>query len=284
MAKIQFSDALSKLQSVGHSKNGWHKSVCPAHADANPSLSFREDRDGTTIFHCFAGCSHNDIVLAIQGGATRTAEYKEAVKKCRNNSTPPWERVVEDSYTYQSESGSALFYKIRFGDGHFPKYMTKMTPVDKFGAWGLSCEPVLYRLPRVIEAPFVFFVEGEKDVKNMERFLRPYFDNRVAVFTNYDGAAVIGHGGSVGQKWVPWLYNRYLQGKHVFLWPDNDRPGHEHVKYMSDTLAGIAISCTTAKLPSYMTQKQDFTDWLHMGNTIRDFFRVFGGQLSGSMA
>lgn len=38
---------------------------CPAHADAEPSLSVKEKRDGKVLLHCFAGCTVHRIVEAI---------------------------------------------------------------------------------------------------------------------------------------------------------------------------------------------------------------------------
>ncbi|MDP6495239.1 MAG: hypothetical protein QGI09_07455 [Dehalococcoidia bacterium] len=38
---------------------------CPAHDDATPSLSVSEN-DGRTLFHCYAGCSQDAVIAALQ--------------------------------------------------------------------------------------------------------------------------------------------------------------------------------------------------------------------------
>ena len=41
-----------------------YKAKCPAHEDNEPSLSIGE-RDGKILFHCHAGCSHENIIAAL---------------------------------------------------------------------------------------------------------------------------------------------------------------------------------------------------------------------------
>ena len=55
---------LSKLDKVKRTgPNRWH-ARCPAHDDKGPSLSIRETDSGSTLVHCFAGCSVHEIVQA----------------------------------------------------------------------------------------------------------------------------------------------------------------------------------------------------------------------------
>lgn len=39
---------------------------CPAHDDHTPSLSINDGRDGRTVLKCFAGCSYESILAAMQ--------------------------------------------------------------------------------------------------------------------------------------------------------------------------------------------------------------------------
>ena len=56
---------LSKLDKVKRTgPNRWH-ARCPAHDDKGPSLSIRETDSGSTLVHCFAGCSVHEIVQAV---------------------------------------------------------------------------------------------------------------------------------------------------------------------------------------------------------------------------
>lgn len=39
---------------------------CPAHDDANPSLSIKVLDDGRVLLHCFAGCAIDEVLSAMQ--------------------------------------------------------------------------------------------------------------------------------------------------------------------------------------------------------------------------
>ena len=55
---------IAKALNGRRSGSGW-MARCPAHRDANPSLSIR-DSDGKILIHCFAGCSQDDVVSALR--------------------------------------------------------------------------------------------------------------------------------------------------------------------------------------------------------------------------
>ena len=41
-----------------------YKARCPAHDDNSPSLSI-SDKDGKTLFHCWSGCSQQEVMNAL---------------------------------------------------------------------------------------------------------------------------------------------------------------------------------------------------------------------------
>lgn len=45
----------------GYKRGAGFMALCPAHADKNPSLSLKEATSGKILFHCFAGCSQDDV-------------------------------------------------------------------------------------------------------------------------------------------------------------------------------------------------------------------------------
>ncbi|MEX1243413.1 MAG: bifunctional DNA primase/polymerase [Thermoanaerobaculia bacterium] len=49
----------------GSSSRGW-TACCPAHEDRHPSFSITIGDDGQPLFHCFAGCSFERIVAALE--------------------------------------------------------------------------------------------------------------------------------------------------------------------------------------------------------------------------
>ena len=56
---------LSRLPKYRKFGPGKWMAVCPAHDDRHPSLSIREAEDGKVLMHCWAGCSVEQIVSAL---------------------------------------------------------------------------------------------------------------------------------------------------------------------------------------------------------------------------
>lgn len=55
---------LDGLSGIRHQGDRQWLARCPAHQDKSPSLSIREQSDGTVLLHCFAGCSAAEVVEA----------------------------------------------------------------------------------------------------------------------------------------------------------------------------------------------------------------------------
>ena len=55
---------LSRLEKVS-SKDGYYMALCPHHDDREPSLSIKEGEDSRVLLKCFAGCSFDEVVAAI---------------------------------------------------------------------------------------------------------------------------------------------------------------------------------------------------------------------------
>lgn len=60
---MKTTEILSLLKGVRQSRQGWI-AQCPAHEDRSPSLSIRET-EARILLHCFAGCTVENICLAI---------------------------------------------------------------------------------------------------------------------------------------------------------------------------------------------------------------------------
>lgn len=56
---------LNRLESVRRTGEAKWIARCPAHQDSTPSLSLREESDGTVLIHCFAGCGTADVMNAV---------------------------------------------------------------------------------------------------------------------------------------------------------------------------------------------------------------------------
>lgn len=56
---------LQHLNKVKRTKPNCWMACCPAHDDKSASLSIRETDSGSTLIHCFAGCSAHEVVAAV---------------------------------------------------------------------------------------------------------------------------------------------------------------------------------------------------------------------------
>lgn len=56
---------IAHLLRARKSPRGW-SAKCPAHEDRSPSLAISGGRDGKILLHCFAGCTYDAIVDALE--------------------------------------------------------------------------------------------------------------------------------------------------------------------------------------------------------------------------
>lgn len=57
---------LSRLDRVKRTGADKWQALCPAHDDRTPSLAIKEGQDGTVLIKCWAGCSAQAIVEAVE--------------------------------------------------------------------------------------------------------------------------------------------------------------------------------------------------------------------------
>src|SRR4051794_20174308 len=56
-------ELVARLDGIPSGKG--YKAFCPAHTDHSRSLSFK-DENGTLLVHCFAGCTQQEVIDALQ--------------------------------------------------------------------------------------------------------------------------------------------------------------------------------------------------------------------------
>jgi hypothetical protein len=72
---MTFDEAVAALErrgSVYWTGDGSVRAQCPAHDDYHPSFSMTEGKSGRLLVRCFAGCSFEDIMAALEGKTTRS--------------------------------------------------------------------------------------------------------------------------------------------------------------------------------------------------------------------
>ena len=238
---------LERLDGVRQVGDGSYEGSCPhdehgkRRGDVHPSLSVKEGDDGRALLNCHAGCPTEEILPAIDLSMSDLFERREDI-------TSNGSRKIVAAYDYTDDAGNLLFQSVRYE----PKDFSQRKP-DGNGGWiykGIfknGTRPVLYRLPKVMEAVHerrtIWVVEGEKDVHLLER-------EGLTATTNPMGAG----------KWRD-AFSDALAGADVRIVPDNDSAGREHARKVAGSLRGKAREVRIIELPG-----------LPVGGDVSDFF------------
>lgn len=163
--------------------------------------------------------------------------------------------MSETEYIYTDESGNPLHKTIRYGKQHKPPFTQQHYSGGKWVSGLDGVETTLYRLTEVIQAVHnskpVIIVEGEKDADNLAAL-------GFTATTNPMGAG----------KWKE-QYSKYFKDAVVFLIPDNDKTGKNHMKKVGDSLEGSATDVNIIWLDRAMQDfptKGDISDYLTINN------------------
>ena len=204
MDALQFSTPIDAegiargLDKARRSGDGW-TACCPAHEDANPSLSIG-DGDKGPVVKCHGGCEQGAVIDALKArGLWRSRE------------TPS---KGESRYPYYRADGSLVLTVVR-RDGPNGKDLHREPR-------GVRCKLPLYGLARLAQdKKRVLIVEGEKCV-HAARFKFP------------DEPIVTWAGGTEAWKRTDW---KPLYDREVTILADQDEPGRKCARAIAEHLA-----------------------------------------------
>ena len=220
-----------------HEKPGQWKCLCPAHADAKPSLAVSEGNDGRVLLHCFAGCSPRAICDALG------LDVKDLFPPREHDGAGGHE--IDATYDYRDAGGNLVYQVVRF----HPKDFRCRRP-DGAGGWIWDLKGVgriLYKLPTLVAADKgvpVFVVEGEKDADTLATL----------------GMVATCNPGGAG-KWHKLADDSILAGRKIFVVPDKDEAGAKHGASVAARLGEIGCDVKVVGLPDEPGVK-DVTDWV----------------------
>jgi len=236
---VTAQEFLSRLQRVKKQAGdkGWLAS-CPSHGeDKDPSLSVRQ-ADGKILLNCFAGCSADAILSAMNLDASDLFDKAD---------DPP-KRTIKAEYSYQDEDGKLLFQAIRFN----PKGFSQRRPDGKNWIWNLQgVRRVVYRLPELLGQKSILFVEGEKDADAAWKLGIPATTSPMGA-GNWDAA----YASQIHKQGV----------KRVAVIPDNDASGKAHAGAVAASLHALSVDVLMVTLPG-VPDKGDLSDYLGAGRT-----------------
>jgi hypothetical protein len=216
----EFLALLTHVREVG--RDQW-KARCPAHDDTScDSLSIRAATD-RLLLNDFGGCAAAVVTAAV--GCTLADLFFNANGHARSR------RREVAAYDYRTVEGLRRYQIVRYD----PKDFRPRRP-DGAGGWIWDLkgvERVLYRLPDLVEAERVFWVEGEKDADRLAGL-------GLVATTTCGGAAAFGKGAYAAQL------ARLLVGKReVILLRDNDDAGVQYRDHRAAAChaVGLTVKC-----------------------------------------
>jgi hypothetical protein len=157
---------------------------CPAHDDANPSLSLTEKADGTLLWKCFAGCSQEAVREALERLAGVQPATARPIAPRRNRQQPATaqaqpltlaaladakqldaEKLIAWHVRELPDGGIEILYLTREGELHAVQYRYALEGDNRF-KWRKDDTPILYGLWRLCEwtgSDTLYLCEGTSD-------------------------------------------------------------------------------------------------------------------------
>lgn len=231
---------LERLQNVKQSGSGFI-ALCPAHPDKQRSLSVSE-KDGTILLKCFTGCKTEDIVVAIGLEMKDLFLPSENIKPKVINETT-WDiethtgKVVAQHCRTDYNDGSKRFYWKRNGKAGLGGY--KIAKLPLYGLKYLNgC------------TKYCILTEGEKAADSLNNI------------------GELSFGTVCGASSIPSPESLELLANFntVFLWPDNDAIGIQHMTRIANHLKTLSINPFLIQWAG-APDKGDAFDFIAQGNT-----------------
>ncbi len=219
--------------------------LCPAHDDSSPSLSIKTGVDDRVVLKCHAGCSIDEIVLALN---LTMSDLFEPTERSSGHGH------VIASYDYFLADGTPALRVLRYT----PKTFLQQHWDGHCWQWGAKYAPkVLYRLPQVLaecnREGTVWVAEGEKDVAALERA----------------GVVATCNAGGAG-KFLNQHAEQLRGASSVVIVADKDKAGFDHAQKVADELTSVGIA---HKIVEAVAGK-DAADHLSAGHGLVEFSPV----------
>jgi hypothetical protein len=239
------------------------------------------NREEGTVFcrNCFSHGNHGYVNAVIHYG--KASDYKEARKMILEHLTGDQASPDDNSYyrrqkpplvyewTYLDENGNSAKKITRREPGYngekkiiIPsvyynrKWVTKNSFKNNEAAWKKIYNRVAglpLNLPGILQRKdsAVFIVEGEKCFNQVNK---------------WGFLATTGSGGT--NTTTDWT--KYLTGRAVVIFPDNDESGYKYALKTAQSLQGKVLDIRIVFLPD-LPEKGDIVDWANAGGTKKFF-------------
>jgi len=239
---------------------------CPLHNDSNPSFSLNLDKG---LWNCFSACGGGGILKfeeLLFGCSPK--EARESIKALLGDVS--FGPITKTTYIYNDESGKPTWGIDRiwngkakqFGAWHYETEMDDDNRTRKIQVTGKPAIPTLYHLDEVAQAGAVFLTEGEKCADALRDLLLNHGVLKGRAVTT----APFGAGNWKNE------YSSYLQGKSLFIFPDNDDQGWKHAAKVAASASPFAESIKIVRVPG--EKGSDIADFILAGNGISEWLEI----------
>ena len=181
------------------------------------------------------------------------------------------QRAQQPNKTYfdYHDAHGAVVYQVErtdYYDGRKKKFRQRRPDPARPGEWLWKVvghvQPVLYRLPELIEAAgkenLIVIVEGER---------------KADLLRGWGIAATCNSGGHGSVKdWAGHAWT-FKPGDNVVILPDNDKAGHDHASAVAGYLKQVQVYARILDLPG-LGPKGDVIDWADAGGTAEQLFAL----------
>lgn len=241
---MELKEFLSHFKGVKQTGKNQYIAHCPTREDKDPSLSISVGETGNILLHDHGGDLPENIVAKV--GLTMRDLFANNGVPGSGPKGPAPERKVVANYTYFDKDGKPVAVKVRFE----PKGFAWCTPKPDGGYDYHKPDRVpVYNAPVLAKAPFVYLVEGEKDVDTLTQ-------NGIQAVSLPDGA--------MQGKW-PSGYTNCFIGKVVIILPDNDDVGIAYARAAWEALRQVCPACAVRDLKKWwpeIPEKGDISDYI----------------------
>lgn len=243
--------------------------LCPFHEEKNASFHIHPDTDRYHCFGCGADGTIIDLVMGLDGltlpaaleklggPMERNGNSRNGHSAAREPQEPPPARERPKGppaacYDYQDEKGAVLYQVRRFNLADGKKTFQQCQ--WKAGEWVYEMKGarmVLFNLPAVVKADYVWIVEGEKDALTIGSI-------------NMTATTIAG--GSQA-KWSLG-YSETLRGKNLLICGDNDEAGQKHIERIKAETKDFARTTRVVEVPK---EFKDVTEYRESFAALSDF-------------
>lgn len=230
-------------------KGNEYVALCPCHQENTPSFYFKQTESGKILFHCFAGCSQESIILELKKRKLYNSELTlkrdllpvgisyfwpptAILKKQNKEITSDTQKTFSDIYIYYAKTGGKILgYVVRY-EGHgkkdlIPYFIYRDNKYWSSGLGSFNKNRTLYNIDLLnSETTYIYFVEGEKCAKRLQKYFNDTNQNDKIALTWLGGTSSVSKSD----------YSD-IKGYKVYLWPDNDKVGHKAMDKLCSIIA-----------------------------------------------